>query len=449
MGNASTIVQNVRCFDPNLSRTSVTEELWDIHGISDTYTSNSIATAVVILILFMIGFPSNIIIIASILHQKLYKESMHILLLNLAISDLLVCLFMMPPMIVTGFSGGFIFGDSDYIRCQFCQGAIIFVALTVFALNILAAITLDRFIFIKFPMHHNRYVTTPKILAIVLFLWIFSIVESLPPVLGFGSITFAFSISSCTVSFFGQGKYSMNIYYVMLLVFLALVPLVIIIIFNVWVACIVGKQIKVVYRTRRSFGNREELKKYNEGLRKKIHKKKNRKQLVLVRAFSAILISTIVSWAPLMIHSLVALAIDDSNSIPLGIYSFVFISFIMHSVLHSLIEGLFIPEIKMTYKKVLGYFFLQRLYVKFFKRRRKKMSIVSTAPLNPSLGDVEPSGSCCVSLQNCCEFCGFAVISEIHDEEKEITPMETHDSMPVETHEMETHEMETHDITPT
>ena len=75
------------------------------------------------------------------------------------------------------------------------------------------------------------------------------------------------------------------------------------------------------------------------------------------------------------------------------------------------------------------------------------MSIASTAPLNFNLDDVEermPTGRCWLSLKNCCDSCGFAVISEVH-EEKETTPMETHDISQMETHDIMP--METHDTT--
>ena len=347
MGNSSLgSSSNVRCFDPNLSRDSVSPEFWDIQGISPAFTNNAIGTALVMLLFIIVGIPSNIIIIVSIIQQKLYKETTHVLLLNLAISDALLCLLVMPLVVVTGFAGEYIFGDSDYTRCQMCQTGVVFVALTVFAVNVLAIITLDRFIFFKFPMHYSSYVTIPRVTAVVTILWIISTFESVLPLFGFGEITFAFSLSACVLNLFGEGRLTSNINYGILLLVLNLIPLATIITFNIWIACIASQQVKIVYRTRRSFGNKEELRKYNQGLRKQIRKKKNRKQLELVRAFGIILISTIIVWAPMMFHVVTTIF----QEVPLGFYSFAFLSFIMHSVLHPVIEGCFIPEIKMTFE---------------------------------------------------------------------------------------------------
>lgn len=404
MGNSSigSMSRNVQCFDPNLSRNSVASEFWDVQAISTAYRDNSIATAVIMLLFILVGLPSNIIIIVSIIQQKLYRETTHILLLNLAISDTLVCLLVMPPMIVTGFAGGYIFGDSDYVRCQVCKTGIIFVALTVFAVNILGVITLDRFIVIKFPLRHDNFVTVPRVIIIVIFLWMLSIFEAVLPLFGFGEITFAFSLTACSVNLYGEGKLTSNINYMILLVGLALIPLVIIIVFNIWLACLVSKQIKIVYRTRRSFGNKEELRQYNEGLRKQIHKKKNRKQMVLVRAFGAILLSTVIVWAPLVFHTVISIFVD---SFPLGIFSFVFISFLTHSVLHSLMEACFIPEIKMTFKKVLGLSFLHEQLKRLLKKKRKESIAVGF-----DLDIDEEERGCSSRLRGYCELCSLAVI---------------------------------------
>lgn len=410
MGNSSLgSATHVNCLDPNLSRNSVSEEFWSVHTISSIYTANSIAMATIMLVFILIGIPSNFIIMVAIIKQKLYKETTHILLFNLAISDILVCLLVMPFIVVTGFSGDFIFGGSDYVRCQVCQTGIIFVGLTVFAVNILAVITLDRFFFIKYPLRYDIFVTVPRVIIVVVVLWTISIFESVLPLFGFGEMTFAFSFATCTVNFFGMGKFTMNINYVIVVVVLALIPIAITIFFNIWLACIVSKQIKKVYRTRRSFGNKEELRQYNQGLRKQIHKTKNRKQLVLVRAFGAILLSNILVWMPVVFHTTISLFVDE-DALPVGNYSFTFITFIMHSVLHSLIEACFIPEIKKTFKAILGLSFfygqLMKLRRRVFRKKRKE-SITSTVPFDLDT-DEEERGF----FKSCCELCTVAALPE-------------------------------------
>ena len=78
-----------------------------------------IVVAVFQLIFLVVGIPSNILVIAAILKNKLLSHPTHLLLLNLAVSDILVCVLVMPFNIVTALAGRFIIGSSDYVRCQF------------------------------------------------------------------------------------------------------------------------------------------------------------------------------------------------------------------------------------------------------------------------------------------------------------------------------------------
>ncbi len=417
MGNSSLSMPNVRCFDPNLSRNSVTPEYWEIHSISNAYSNNALGTAIVMLLFFVVGVPGNVLVIVSIIKEKLYKQATHTLLLNLAISDLLVCLLFMPFVIVTGFAGEFIFGSTDYVRCQFCQFEAVFTALTVFSVSMLAAITMDRFIFIKFPLRYDKVVKVRAVVIFVVIIWLVSIFESLLPIIGFGEISFSFSVTGCVINLFGEGKYTMNIYYMFFLLVLNLIPVGLVFVFNSWLACIVGKQIRVVYSTRWTIGNKEELKKYNQGLRKQIHRKKSKKQLVLVRVFGAILLSNIIVWMPLVFHTIVT-QIVDPNMVPLGNYSFVGITFVMHSVLHPLIEGWMIPEIKSSIKTFLGVSFLQKQLKKLREQRIRKESVAISFDLPIQDRVDEEEGKC----HGCCELCSVAMAMYSTSESSDSAP---------------------------
>ena len=409
MGNSSTGMMSptYSCYaDEGLSKNSVTPYYWETASISDDYRANSLATAAIMLILVLVGVPCNGIIIISIIHQKLYRETTHILLLNLAISDLLVCVLVMPFVIVAGFSGSYVFGDSDYVRCKVCQSGLIFTLLTVLSLNIVGLISIDRFIFIKFPLRYSKYVTVPRVVLAVVIAWVLSTFEAIMPLFGFGDIRFAYPNTACLVSFVGESKLiGLNIYYAVVLIVLSLVPLTAIIVTNVLITCIAKKQISRVYRTRKSFRNETDLKTYNVNLRKHIRKRKNMKQLVLIRAFAAILIANIIVYFPLVIITILLLVLNDDKNLPLGMLTAVHFCLMIHSILHPLIEGCFIPEIKMTFKKIFGIVHIQKL----IRQRKANAAIVNRSDdtlatqsmdLDGSEDNrpVSPTGSC---LDNC------------------------------------------------
>lgn len=351
MGNSSTsFLPAYSCFDSNLSRNLVTPEYWDSYSINDDFKNSSIAIAVIVLLFFLIGLPSNVVIIVSIIQQKLYKEPTHILLLNLAISDFLVCLLIMPMVIVAGFAGGYIFGDSDYVRCQVCQSGLIIIALTLISMYNIGFLSVDRFIFFKFPLRYSRYITVPRVIVMVTSAWILSVSAALIPLSGFGEIKYSYTTSACIISFLGRAE---NIYYIVFALVLNLIPVVVTVITNVWIACLARKEIGNIYRIRKSSSNDQQLKIQKINMQKALQRKRNKKQLVLIRVFGAILIACFVVWMPLVIFFVVWQLVDDNN-IPLGIYVLVYLCLILHSVLHPLMEGCFIPEIKRTFKNVLG-----------------------------------------------------------------------------------------------
>ncbi len=352
MGNSSTTnLAAYSCFDGNLSMDSVTPEYWESSSINKSFEGGSIGTGFVILLFFIIGLPGNFILIVSMLYNRLYKDPTHILLLNLAISDLLVCLLVMPPTIISGFAGGYVFGESDYVRCQMCKTGLISLTLNIYSLNILGLISFDRFIFIKFCLYYNKIVTLRRTVIAVSVLWFICIAESILPLFGIGEIKYTYSLSTCLPYFIGETHVTKNIYYMISVLLVSLVPIGIIILTNIWIVCIVNKQIKKIYRQRMNVCEGNNLRDFDYNIKEEIRKEMNQKQLVLMRVFGIILLANTVTWTPIVIHTLL-LTVYADRDFPLGQYIFVYLSLMLHSVLHPLIEGYFIPEIKATFRTI-------------------------------------------------------------------------------------------------
>lgn len=352
MGNSNTsfLAAYNNCFTDDLNRNTVTPEYWETHTINEDFKNGAILTGVILLVLAIVGLPSNILVMYSIIKRNLYKEPTHMLLFNLAISDFLLCLLVMPSTIIADFSGGYIFGDSDYIRCRVCQIGFIYTWLTLFSVYTLGLLSVDRFIFIKFAMHYNKIVTVRRILLVIIVVWIMSFIVSLLPIMGFGEIRYAYSLSTCMVYFLDS---TINVIYARFAVVLGLVPVMVLIGCNVWIILIVRKQIKLIYGTRKSFTTKTE---YRQSIRKKMGRIKNQKQLVLLRTFGVIIITNLLVWSPLIIHAVLLLVVND-DLIPIGIFIFVYLITLLHAVLHPIIEGCLIPEIRDVFKRAFSYLF--------------------------------------------------------------------------------------------
>ena len=350
MGNSSTShpFTKMSCMDANISRDSITNEYWDQASINHDFKVASIVLATIVLIFLIIGLPSNVILIISII--KHLKLPTYILLLNLAIADVLVCAMFMPFPIISGYAGGFIFGNSDKVRCQVCQLGIVYTGLSIASLNLLALISLDRFLYIKFPLKYYSYVTPKRTLFSAIITWLFSTVQAILPLIGFGEIRYSYSICFCQVYFIDSTHLTYNIFYILLLAILSLLPIIVIIVTNIWIVLIVRQHLKKLYKIRKSFGNKKELQNHQRTLKRKITKTKNKKQVALLRAFGTILCANVITWVPAVV---LAFAHVKKDEWPLGIYIFVFLTFISNSIIHPLVEGWFIPELKTSFKKIL------------------------------------------------------------------------------------------------
>lgn len=116
-----------------------------------------------------------------------------------------------------------------------------------------------------------------------------------------------------------------------------------------------------------------------------------------------------VVWTPLVIIS-IALTIVDNNIIPLGVYSATYFSFMSNSILHPLIEGFFISEIKMTFKDLFGISYLQKIIRKRSVNADVGVNEISTTSKDSrSATPTTPTG-------NCLDTCSIAVLHLSHPE---------------------------------
>lgn len=334
------------CYEGRLiSNVSITSDFWDI---PERARPAALSTAVFTLAFIVVGLPGNLLIILSILWQRLYKEPTHILLLNLAIADLLVCVLVMPFTVISGFAGSFILGGSDSTKCKWCTTAVIFVALCLFSLHMLALMSVDRFIFVKFPMRYHRIMTARKSLCCVLVLWFLCITVSLFPIFGFGDVFFGLSVSTCSIRTEEATQVTKNLYYFVFLVVIAIFPLSVLVATNTWVICIVQKQIRSIYYTvKKSLPKDQEQ--VTANIRRRLNKERNNKQLQLMRVFGAILLSNVLTWLPLIVR-IVITAIKGNDEFPIWVYVFVYLCISFTAVSHPLIQASLLPEVRTSCK---------------------------------------------------------------------------------------------------
>ncbi len=81
----------------------------------------------------------------------------------------------------------------------------------------------------------------------------------------------------------------------------SLLPLAVIFVCNDNYYRILIKNIKAIYRIRRSLNNDDERKSHKESLTNKMKMKRNQKQLHLMRVFGGLLCSNVITWTPFVV----------------------------------------------------------------------------------------------------------------------------------------------------
>jgi len=282
------------CFDGNLSSTGVTPERWT----STTEFRNSIASAISLLIFFILGVSLNVLIVTAILWKKMYKQPAHIILLALVLVELFVCFTFYPMSIVSEFQSEFIFGSNDVTRCHFCQVGVTSVIALHLNIFLVALLSLDRFLFVRFPLHYSEFVTVKMVLVTVIIIFIFCIAFSIPPVFGFGEIRFSNSISTCTLYLYGRATTTENYVYV---VFSLLVcfsgPGLTLLVTNTWLGCIVYKHLRKKHHMGKTEGHSGNV---SDG---KTLESKGAKQFPVIKLFGGLLVLNVIVWIPIIINA--------------------------------------------------------------------------------------------------------------------------------------------------
>lgn len=137
--------------------TCVLDELSDGgKGLSSHWAElyhGSLSGIITQLAMLVFGVLLNFQILLLAIFKRLYTHSTFLLLLNLVIVDICICLIPITFNISIGFAGGYSFGNSDYVRCQVCKIAAVFVMLKLLSSFNLALLSMDRFAFFFMPFN--------------------------------------------------------------------------------------------------------------------------------------------------------------------------------------------------------------------------------------------------------------------------------------------------------
>ena len=315
---------------------SDTSELWLVED-----RTSGLVIAVFLLLFLVIGLPWNLLVVVTIVKQKLYTQPTIILLLSLVITDLVLLVFHLPLVMVTGFSGEYVFGSSDSVRCSVCSNTgFVSMLCSGNATFTISLMSIDRFLFIHMPLHYDRYITKWRTAVAIAVAWLVAVAICVLPLVGFGAIIYTKGNFSCHI-YLGP-KYGI---FLLVLLCLAILP---VIVLNVWVCCIVQRNIHAIYKVGQSMkiSTSTELSEVCQSVKKKRHEKERHLYLV----FGGLLCSNIITWLPIIVTSLILVSGSAVSPDALAAAQALFFSQV---AVHPIIETALLKEVRVPLLAIL------------------------------------------------------------------------------------------------
>ena len=155
------------CSSPNVSADN-TSALW----LVEDRVSGQVTAAFLLLIL-VVGLPWNLLVVITIVKEKLYHQPTVILLLNLVLNDFIMLVYAVPVQIVTGFAGEFILGDTNIVRCRVCDSEVLNLLFSLMSIYTIAFMAFDRFLYIYKPLRYEKIITSQRTVVLLIILWAF------------------------------------------------------------------------------------------------------------------------------------------------------------------------------------------------------------------------------------------------------------------------------------
>ena len=189
---------------------------------------------------FVLSTFGNLLVCMAIVRFPTLQTLSNTFIFSLAVTDLLTPLARVIFTAIAMFSKQWIFG------CFWCQlSSVLGMFLCASSILHLCAISIERFVTIKWPLQYQNWITKPRVITVIANIWIASLLLSLFPYFGIARHTFNGEILDCEISWETNPKLA-----VLLTIFFFLLPFLIMILTYFYI-------FKEVYRQKRRISNIE------------------------------------------------------------------------------------------------------------------------------------------------------------------------------------------------
>ncbi|XP_039995661.1 melanopsin-A [Xiphias gladius] len=177
----------------------------------------------VILVIGITGMVGNFLVIYAFSKSRSLRTPANMFIINLAITDLLMCITQTPIFFTTSMHKRWIFGEKGCELYAFC-GALFGIC----SMITLTVIAVDRYFVITRPLTSIGVLSRKRALLILMAAWAYSLGWSLPPFFGWSAYVPEGLLTSCTWDYMTFTP-SVRAYTMLLFIFVFFLPLFIII----------------------------------------------------------------------------------------------------------------------------------------------------------------------------------------------------------------------------
>ncbi|XP_067345229.1 melanopsin-A-like isoform X1 [Channa argus] len=178
---------------------------------------------VVIMAVGITGILGNFLVVYAFCRSRSLRTPSNIFIINLAVTDFLMCLTQTPVFFITSMHKRWIFGNKGCELYAFC-GALFGIC----SMMTLMVIAVDRYMVITRPLASLGVMSSRKALSMVAVAWVYSMGWSLPPFFGWSAYVPEGLMTSCSWDYMTFTP-SVRSYTMLLFTFVFFIPLAIII----------------------------------------------------------------------------------------------------------------------------------------------------------------------------------------------------------------------------
>ncbi|XP_019857029.1 PREDICTED: rhodopsin, GQ-coupled-like [Amphimedon queenslandica] len=183
----------------------------DIHGLNYTLgedVNGPLLAAVLAIEMIAALIVNAFVLVATFSQCKSLKLPSTILFTSLIMIHYVIALIYIPSWLISAAYGEWIFGSTIQVKEATCKFAGFILNYTLQLKNFtLAAISVDRWLFIVKPIFYKQYMKAKVAVVLAVIIWIVSALLNIPPFFGMGKFVFS-PFGCCQPQYIGEVGYS-------------------------------------------------------------------------------------------------------------------------------------------------------------------------------------------------------------------------------------------------